>query len=423
MPILVDNYTIRHIVQEAYYGKSKELILIEKELDKVIKAIKRETNASALNKSKDTNTINNSDSVKMVNMLFKKAFGVKDFILTFYTGSQFIPNNMSMNAYTLPQTLTVFHHDWKKGGMRANADNLIVNVHVDKLLIVNCDFTAEELMGIILHEIGHNFDASIFKLIAHNLPPIGVMLDKEIKVNYPQLLLQNIVSGIYKELGIGKLYSAIQGFIENLLEKAPGLQKFIDFVSNTTASLSYIYGTILFPVNVITNAGVLFKNRLLRFDLFGYAGEKYSDSFATAYGYGNGLSTAMTKMEKRTFIKGVDEIRKIPVANVVFDLAETTARIVTFGVDCHPDEAIRILSQLKKMKRDIKDPSIPSSVRKQLESDIVEQEKILKKFTSKEYYVKEGRIFSMMWNKMLIEVFDGKLDPRELVELVARHEE
>jgi hypothetical protein len=131
----------------------------------------------------------------------------------------------------------------------------------------------------------------------------------------------------------------------------------------------------------------------------------------------------MAKMEKRTMFKGVDIIRKIPVANIAYDLAEITARIVTFGVDCHPDEAIRILSQLKKMKRDINDPSIPPMIKKQLAEDIAEQEKILEKFTDKDYYLNEGRVFSMMWNKMLIEVFDGKLDPRELVELVARHEE
>lgn len=396
-----------NIVSEAYYGKTKNLLLIEKELAKVIAVIKEEASTSTINKSKpSSDAINQSDSVKIINTLFKEEFGVRDFFITFYTGGF----GSEPNAYTMPQSFNVFHRDWSTS-MRSKPDALLINVSIDKYLIINSNLNAGELMGIILHEIGHNFDASIITFLGRIIPSLSFK-----SVFFMPITVILSLLGI----SIGHIYARIDNIIESLFEKIPGLLKLYGDITNTVNSLTYTIRTFFNSTILLNPAAWSYK--FMSFNLWGYAGEKYSDSFATAYGYGNELSSALAKMDKKMF-KFDKSARKIPLIGLAYDLGQVSMRILAFGCDPHPDTATRILAQLRKMEREIQDPSIPKAMKVELAAQIKEQKEILTKFTDEDVCEREGQVFSGMWNRLLIETFDGKLDPRELIEIVSRHEE
>ena len=421
MSILIDKSVTMSIVNEAYYGKPKEFEIIEQELEKIIRAVNEEYDNDK-SSIKSTN-INSSDSVVTIEKLFKKVFKVKDVNLTFYSIT-----GPSYNAFAMPKALTVLHRS-SKDNMRANPDKLLVNISVDKMLLIHGGFTAKEIMALMLHEIGHSFDASYFMMMANVLPSVGIKRttysngDQKISwfVSAKEYLSQ-IASVALSQLGLSHYTTKINKAIEQVVEKIPRFGKFMATLGSISTSIRLCISTIGIA-NLIKNPILIIYRIIQPRNIFGYGAEKYADSFATAYGYGNDLSTAMAKTDKRSGLLGIEAIRKVPVVNVMYNFAEVCIDIISMPTDPHPKSAVRILAQLKKLKRELDDPDVPENLKNELREQIAEQEEIIKNFTDKDYVENEGRIFSVIWNKFLIDVTDGKLDPRELMELVARHEE
>lgn len=426
MSLLIDKNTTINILNEAYYGKSKEFKIIEREIENIIKAINGEfdidKNTNGDNTIKSTN-INSSDSVNTIEKLLKKVFGVKDVNLTFYSIT-----GPSYNAYAMPKALTVLHRS-SKDDMRAKPDKLLLNISIDKMLIIHGGFTAKEITALMLHEIGHSFDASYFMMMASILPSIGIKTKSFADDQTSSSIFVDIADYIKQlsfvtlsALGFGHFITKINKAIESLVEKIPGFSKFIADISSWSSSINMCMSA-LHIINLIKSPTTVIVRIIQPRNIFGYAGEKYADSFATAYGYGNDLSSALMKVDRHSGLVGIDAMRKIPVLNVMYNFTEVCMDIITTPMDPHPKNAVRILEQLKKLKRELNDPTVPENLKKELKEQISEQEKIIKNFTDKNYIENEGRIISVLWNKFLIDTLDGKLDPRELFELVAKHEE
>lgn len=418
MSMLINKSTSFDIVTEAYYGKPKEFKTIEKELDKVISAIKGELNESEPGNAISNDNINNSDSVVLIEKLLKKVFKVKDVNVTFYTS---LPTGKSLrmgyNAYAAPKALTVIHRT-SKDNMRAKSEDLLVNISVDKMLIAYANLSSEEILALMLHEIGHSFDASYFTMMSRILPSVGLQFDGS-EVKFSIVNVANTIKGIiFSQVGYHHFVTKINKFLETIMEKIPYLNKILMTTSNIVHSIRKCLYNISIP-----DPRVVLYYMVQPSNVFGYAGEKYADSFATAYGYGNALSTALIKLDKDTGIIGVAAIRKVPVVGIMYNFLEYCGGLTRMLADPHPQTAIRILSQLKKLERDLNDPDIPPVLKKEIKQQIDEQKKIIENFTDPSYVENTGRIYSVIWNKTLIDLFDGKLDPREIVERVIQHEE
>ena len=89
----------------------------------------------------------------------------------------------------------------------------------------------------------------------------------------------------------------------------------------------------------------------------------------------------------------------------------------------HPDNVVRIKSQIDKLKRDIKDPNLKPNIKKELEVNIAEMEKFIDDvYLNFDNDDNKNRPISYLWNIMIFKIFKGKLDPREWMEAVFRHE-
>ena len=387
-------------VYEAYYGKPKEFIAIESELNKLIKIIQ----------SNDMDTkIAKSDSVITIERLFKKYFKLKDFYLCIYTGTGLIPYDIHKNAFTFPKAFNIFRP--KVSSKRVDSTDMTIGVNIDRVLIQFSGLDAEETLAILLHEIGHGMEASLFRLIA-NLNPTS------------------LVGALIGELLSDKYAKIRQDFEDKVIDSNPivktilvSMSAYMDGVSaamnlwgmNVKAVIKFLKNTVKRITD--TKFGIA---SFIASSVSGYASEKYADSFATAYGYGPALSRALQKLNMNKGSASIEQvIYDIPVVNWWYDLNKLSVRVIAGLIDVHPSEPSRVMAQLNKLKRDAKDPQLDPRVKKELEKDINDIETFINK-----YYLEintddnKKAIFSHLYNKIAIKVFKGKTDIREILSLI-----
>jgi hypothetical protein len=420
MTILSNNY---NSVLEAYYGKPKEFLIIEKELDKIIKQIKE--NIPIVNfkdniAPKKIIDFSNSDEIILIEKIFQKFFGFKEFFLSIYYPITPKLYTIPFNGFTIPRAFNYFRRDI---GGKPDTSSMSVGVNINIILIRYLDLTAEELMGVILHEIGHNLDTSIFSFLSRFVLDLDKITNETKKETIERLIGQLIGLGIIDFIQLGKIVSKfIQAFEGFLTDVAPGFLKLTTLYWEFYLNFNFIHTFKIF------NQGVDFKKLIYKIitpgNIFGYAGEKYADSIATSYGYGMALSSFQNKVQKRENFIINKTLYEIPVLNWIYDFMGVMLSIISCVSDPHPQDAVRINAQLLKLKRDIKDPNLNPRLKKSLEEEINELEKYIN-----DYYLNietndnKKRIFTWMFNYMIIKIFNNNIDFRELLENIWRHEE
>jgi len=425
---------------EAYYGKPKEFLIVEKELSKILEIIKTENPKIYDNKfnSMALTDLNKNDSVILIEKIFKQKFGFEAFYLCFYHSvkpigldslTKIIHIPGAFNAGTMPRVFNFFH---KTNTGALNVSNMHVGINIDILLIIYNELSPEELLAIILHEIGHNMDISIFNLLSHI--PLSIDAYTEyVEEGIDSFFSTMLAEGIRDVFNIGGRTSSTIKTIESIIsQKIPILFRITTAIWDGYLNIrdfinikNIIKKFRISPGNVFSFSpqAILLKALDLR-NITGYSSEKYADSFATSYGYGPAFASFINKLEKKDKFIANQVITNIPVVNWVYDFIMVELRLLWSVTDPHPQSAIRINSQLKKLKRDLNDPNLNPRLKKSLEQDIHDMEEFINN-----YYLdfnKNGnkrRIFSWILNFMTIKIFDNMIDYRELIELVSNHEE
>lgn len=411
-------------VMEAYYGKPKEFLTVEKELDKLITIIKKENSTllnstnKAMQLSKPLTDLNKTDSIITIENIIKKFFGFKEFHLCiYYPIDDFI--TARYNAYTDPSSFNFFKRDKTTG--KIDRSSICVGVNIDMLLILYGDLNADEVLAVILHEIGHNMDISIFMLLSNFPFDLSDILNK---TPLPTLMGKALGSLLHDIFDIGRFKPQIISKVESILnEKFPILLRLTTFYHELILNFK--------SADKFQNIMSIIKNPMLSLpylikpsNIFGYANEKYADSFATAYGYGMATSTLRNKLQKSDNFVINKILTNIPIINYAYDLSNITFEILTMSSDPHPTDAVRISEQLNKLKRDQQDPNLSPRLKKSLQEEIDELQNFIDN-----YYLNfdkndnNKRIFTWMFNYLVIKVFKNKIDFRETFETISRHEE
>lgn len=385
------------LLKEAYYGKPKEFELAENSVKKIIQMIKEER--SSKTGKLDDKTISTSDELTTLERLFTKALKMQAVHIVFYSN----PNSMyANNAYTITG---YFLSDRDKKGMRAKSDKLTAYVYVDKGLIYNNKLNEKEVMSLILHEIGHNFDRSIFSLIS--TPIIALLI-----FNLP------VLKQIF-QLGLG-INNLVTKGITYLTEKIPYLGKISNFINDTIVG----FNKLVIGVNPLMNIYAIIINMTnYPNSFFTYSKEKYADSFAASYGYATDLATAFNKM-KLLSNNYITDMYDVPVANTILLTNLTGTYALLSLMDPHPDDTVRIKSMLNKLKRDASSNDLPPELKKELNANIKEMEAFLKNeyLNPNKKYNKDNPL-GMLIKKAVFEKNAENIDVRELLEKIWRHEE
>lgn len=415
--ILEQRASMKCIINEAYFGKNPLLNEMDSIFQVLIDRIDKEEQIGNRN-------INSMFTIKEQNKL-------EDIIVELFGFSKVrLTVTPDINAFTVPYTLTSTHKfghiDVKTGRGKYGQPIYVGSVKPELLvnfgtgLISTCRMTAKECTAIILHEIGHNFSRTNkilrvmdnLKLVVSYIElyntfnrlrkPITernpkkkeALIQKKIKDfmefsgNLTQLFifttpLANKIIDKYRKLtrksesdyaetNVSMTLNAhLTSISSSIFNMAAIFQRFfLDPIESTLDDLKELTTkvTLLNPAaNPIKAAYELLDLR------FSYMDEKFSDNFATAFGYGDSVISGMSKFNKHGSMLGSSsEIFDDKVPALGFALSIVTAPITILHglVDEHPAYITRAKDQIDMLKHQLKSDYVPDNLKNEILKDL-----------------------------------------------------
>lgn len=350
------------VYDEAYFGKTKEF----KQMEECIQKLKDEYQDSLLHLG---NIENNSNWQKLRKLLEDK-FG-------FYSLSLILKRDSLPNACTYPVSCTIdgaaqmSKYAVVDKGLKYNKNcKCCTLVYVTDTLFFNEKLTSAEVLSVLLHEIGHNFDEVCYKhLCAFNV------IDS---IFYAVFVLINNPLHFYEAFlmftGGRRLYSQFMNSIQGCM-----LWVFFDFIGNLVSipiGIAYkiflpIIKPIIYGISTIYNIIDPLAPFILACD--GYQKEQFADKFVAVHGYGPEYASAMGKLEDEINNLGITwGINRIPIiAHFYQALAVATSFLGKSRLDPHPDYAARMMAIMNVIETDLdKDKSIDAKTKQQAKKDI-----------------------------------------------------
>lgn len=350
------------VYDEAYFGKTKEF----KQMEECIQNLKDEYQNSLLHLG---NIENNSNWQKLRKLLEDK-FG-------FYSLSLILKRDSLPNACTYPVSCTIdgaaqmSKYAVVDKGLKYNKDcKCCTIIYVTDSLFFNEKLTSAEVLSVLLHEIGHNFDEVCYKhLCAFNV------IDS---IFYAIFVLINNPWHFYEAFlmftGGRRIYSQFMNSIQGCT-----LWVFFDFIGKLESipiGIAYkiflpIIKPIIYGLSTIYNIIDPIAPFVLACD--GYQKEQFADKFVAIHGYGPEYASAMGKLEDEINNLGITwGINRIPIiAHFYQTLTVATSFLGKSRLDPHPDYAARMMAIINVIETDLdKDKSIDAKTKQQAKKDI-----------------------------------------------------
>lgn len=398
-------------VQEAYWGRSKELIKAEKIFDKLIDGFHKEYtvkdtfdhfDADKWHKAVEKLLVS-SEGKKLIaeaEKCFEKQFGFDSMhiLVSREVGALFGPNAMTPVGCCLVRKVLsdgMFHFTplgQSSGGYYDKSHSWVCTVLITAAIFDIRDLTGGELMGLILHEVGHNFQCTILTNIGTMVPVLTIY--EQIKKSgagaialAANAIAANVIGSFTPEI-FNKVLSFVNDIIADL---SPETRKFIDMVEKYFNGYTQVLQQLLLfkkpfsklssltqSVTELITSGPAKAAEIIT----GYSGEIFADSFATSYGYGPELSSALVKLEINVNYDYNFLLNEAYPLHVVYDLSITACEIIdnVINLDPHPSTQKRLLNQLSKLEREAKSSELPKDVQKIVLADIKRQRKMYKDY-------------------------------------------
>ena len=395
---------------EVYIGKTKELLLAETQLDIFRKKY--------MSKYVFNTRVNSDKDLLKFDRMMEDIFGFGCFTLH-------IHNQPSVNAFTMPID---FRCDY-----RNPTDNIIADKNGFKFkkeysyaailgiysgLIFNPAFTTPEVMALLLHEIGHNFNSALNKsngtftniivtietfisimsgsplaLIntIKNSNQMRMALDTAGKNMREQNAIPVIVYDVFKQLQSVLNTTALT--INDILRVGSlGTLTIITALYNCVRSaLMYIIN----PANIITKIiGLNIK----------YKSELTADNFPTIYGYGPELASALNKFEGAEGDSSsiiMRSFNKIPVLSTIMHCNEIPVFFLAQMFDEHPHSIARIKDQLDLLNLELSKQDMDPKMVDRIKKDIKECNKSLNRLTDITTGIKDPYMGKKLYNYLL----------------------
>ena len=421
-------------INEVYFGKTKELLEIESLIGVIREKYGPKKGDNIINKyvyKGDRAKTNSSPEMLKINRLFEKAFGFESFFLmVIHLGTQ--------NAMTMPVSgcLDAPEDTHKiqascKGFKKNGRDKTFVCIFDG--IFFNPDLTPAEVLGVILHEIGHNFQTAIspicrgfsyidriMKVIMIPLEVVGTIADNRRSVGQKAGNLAQMGMAI-PLLSDNIRRKLVDNYVKTLRDNPD--------VSETIASNNLVMGAVAAPFAVVSSAiqivmklirglisPVLFFSVLAAnignaaLSVLDERGEIIADKFAAAYGYGAECQTALAKCRASGFGMPTEKlIRQIPVVQAYYDLIGIPNQILGNIIDCHPNQIYRSKDTLDYIKKELANEDLDPKMRAELMSQCKKLENNITRLTNP--MADKGMfMFTNSWSALMLTLFNG--DPK-----------
>jgi len=370
-------------VNEVYFGESKELTEITEQIGKV--------RAKYKYSSKYFSKANTDPDLLKLNRMFEEFFGFETFCIVLEETTQY-------NAYTFPVSSAL--------GAKTGKDAIETTKHgfrfkkkcgLNLFMVVNAgvffgnEFSDREVLAIMLHEIGHSFSASLhptctfasYVYKANNLAvlimaPIHLLIGNSQAVFSSSNQLRGWANRTTKKIKednpeMNDMFHSLKGLSGIIMDA------FTNIMVGSSIAVTIFNPIGSFISSVYSSAVALIKQPMRLFQtMFGYKDEQIADNFATLYGYGSDLSTALQKMEEGGYGIGALKIAKqIPLIGHMYDLFSLPTNMLCSLMDPHPNTAGRMDSQLKYLKNEMKNQSMDPKMKKRVLEDIKKIERTI----------------------------------------------
>ena len=383
-------------VNETYFGKSKELELIEKSFDKAIQS-KNKIDASSLG---------------IVAKQLQKKFG-------FDNVSIGIDKSPGLNAYTYIDIADIKKMKIKTSeGYKALPGNTCSILVVFSPAMLSGVLSGKELTAITLHEIGHQFaskrilNSSSLRYMASYIRGLSE-LDKIIRIASQEtnsiadmfMMIRRVISKLTEDAVFAIKYVINTLILLKDILKTPTLKDTYNLIGDSTKSNRIM--------NYIKNFDKV-KKPIKVHDLE----EEMADSFATIYGYGPELASALTKIEASDIDDEFD-----PYDNSFYNLYIYIPIYTLLSYICTSDSGIaiqtsrRVYAQLLTLRKEMNDINTDAKTKKRILADIDELEKVYGKYIDERIEAAErnkvksatDRYNEDFWNRVLTNKRDNEL--------------
>lgn len=359
-----------YILNEVYFGKTPEVLKIEKVIDEY----KRKYTEDDIY-SKDLTT----DPLKYkLGEAIENAFGFEICEITI------VPTS-SLNACTMPigyQLDTIPGNNLivkSSSGYKYKKEAgycLTMNLYAG--LLLKPQFSAAEVTAVILHEIGHNFTSAVF---SHQGFLQKIRLISVIAVN----IANNPNSAVGQIFGATNFTNKFTQKTRRILGKAlPGLREFIHIINDMIGAFDdgrQFMMELLSALNPISNAVWAFfslaKSAILDpiSVLVGNTDENFADSFATIYGYGAELSFALSKLGGEATLFRSMLHKSSPFLNNLYQASLIPVYLVVSIFDEHSESCVRSVKILDQLKYEVEHGDHSPKFKKRIKQDITKVEK------------------------------------------------
>lgn len=383
-------------VNETYFGKSKELEIIEKSFDKAIQS-KNKIDASSLG---------------VVAKQLQKKFG-------FDNVSIGIDKTPGLNAYTYIDIADIKKMKIKTSeGYKALPGNTCSILVVFSPAMLSGVLSGKELTAITLHEIGHQFaskrilNSSSLRYMASYIRGLSE-LDKIIRIASQEtnsiadmfMMIRRVISKLTEDAVFAIKYVINTLILLKDILKTPTLKDTYNLIGDSTKSNRIM--------NYIKNFDKV-KKPIKVHDLE----EEMADSFATIYGYGPELASALTKIEASDIDEEFD-----PYDNSFYNLYIYIPIYTLLSYICTSDSGIaiqtsrRVYAQLLTLRKEMNDINTDAKTKKRILADIDELEKVYGKYIDERIEAAErnkvksatDRYNEEFWNRVLTNKRDNEL--------------
>lgn len=329
------------VMNEAFVNKSATLLEAERVADQLLVQIKRDPLADLTN---------DPMSIKLASLITKQ-FGFKKTIISWKRVPKMGTNMYTLYSVDVVCSGTAFIENKTDYGYYDKMHD-----HVAYIIITN-EFAmevgnGEELLAVILHEIGHNFDTSIYMMLN-----VGVSL---LNLIASQKYLNAVIDAVGM-IGPGKKFT---GNIKSIWERfltyfkpfkilARGIGRIFDlFIATIETTLSP-------AIFLASPVAILVSPVAQLFTVTTRKSEEYADSFATMYGYGPALATALQRFDSVNLAARTNT----PIVKQLTDIALANRAIMIAMSGDHGSAIDRMNSNISYLEREIKSGDYPVEVK------------------------------------------------------------
>ena len=357
-------------INEAYVGKTRELLEIEKQLGRF--------RSKWMGQMIAKDECNEDIELIKLNRMFEKFTGFNPFCLNIITSKQ-------INAMTFPIGMRFdvpvdLSKDIKvsSAGMKMDPKKeYCLLTYIYSGLIFNEEYTDGEILAILLHEIGHNFAGGV-------IPSIGFL---DLVHKFQGFVITCL------SLGVGGLIYTNAGVkfkerIGNWLMKNGMINLIVRTARNFNSIFEYI-GIEIQGFYAMFNLGMdrimayiqhlmyscMYNPALLLSNILGYGNENFADQYAAMHGYGPELSSALHKMSYNGPSEVRNAIQKVPILGALMAMSETVCYMIISPIEPHPLVPRRMKTCIELCQEELKSGRMDPKVKKRLLEDLKKLEK------------------------------------------------